>query len=424
MEVAGVDGRCQWASVMNQTVEVRRTPDSSESIQNTLGTSHTDQPVMHKNHIRLIGLPYHSRTMPESTPRHAANLLDLDFHELPKNWHPPAPIIDVHSHIHGTDAVRCYREIAAAYGITLTYSMTPLPEVETVRQIMGDRIRFIATPEFGNPDRKYAHGKGYQERIREFHRLGSRIVKFWAAPRGRDYGEESGDRLLLDLSHPERRAVMDVASELGMMFMTHIADPDTWFKTRYSDSSFYGTKLEQYESLEAALDTYSQPWIAAHMGGWPENLPMLDGLLERHDNLYLDTSATKWVVRELSKHPRDVFIDFLQRWKGRILFGSDIVTRDEHFAPPVEDNPDMPPQATSPEEAWDLYASRYWALRTLFESDYDGPSPIADPDLMMVEPERYGPLDSPNLKGHSIPESLLKSIYHDAAMDLLEPLES
>ena len=86
--------------------------------------------------------------MPDSTPRHTANLLDLDFHELPRNWPPPAPIVDIHSHIHGTEAVKCYRDVAAAYGITLTYSMTPLPEVEAVRNIMGDRIRFIATPEF------------------------------------------------------------------------------------------------------------------------------------------------------------------------------------------------------------------------------------------------------------------------------------
>ena len=357
--------------------------------------------------------------MSDSTPRHPANLLQLDYLELSRNWPPPVPIVDVHTHLNGTEAVRCYRDVAAAYGITRTYSMTPRPQVETVREIMGDRVRFIATPDFMNPDRQFAHGKGFQERIKAFHQLGSRIVKFWAAPRGRDYGEECGDRHLLDLGHPQRRAVMDTAAELGMMFMTHIADPDTWFQTRYSDASFYGTKPQQYEPLERLLDIYTQPWIAAHMGGWPSNLGMLDGLLDRHKNLYLDTSATKWMVRELSKQPREEFIAFLTRWKGRILFGSDIVTRDEHFAPP-EENSDMPPQATSPEEAWDLYASRYWALRSLFESDYEGPSPIADPDLMLVDPTKYGPLDSPMLCGKAVPENLLQTVYHDAAMSLLE----
>jgi hypothetical protein len=99
-----------------------------------------------------------------------------------------------------------------------------------------------------------------------------------------------------------RIRAMELASDLGMMFMTHVGDPDTWFATKYTDSSIYGTKLSQYEPLEELLDRFRQPWIAAHFGGWPENLEFLDGLLSRHDQLHLDTSATNWVSREISKH--------------------------------------------------------------------------------------------------------------------------
>ncbi|HRI41291.1 MAG TPA: hypothetical protein PLW54_06390, partial [Bacteroidia bacterium] len=81
--------------------------------------------------------------------------------------------------------------------------------------------------------------------------------------------------------------------------MVHIADPDTWFATRYSDARRYGTKREQYQGLERMLDRFTNPWIAAHMGGWPEDLGFLDGMLARHPNLHIDTSATKWVVRAL-----------------------------------------------------------------------------------------------------------------------------
>ncbi|MEE2906349.1 MAG: hypothetical protein VX527_00805, partial [Planctomycetota bacterium] len=235
--------------------------------------------------------------MSDSTP-HAANLLGLDYLALASQWPSPVPIVDVHTHLRGTDAVRCYRDAAEAYGITLTFSMTPLPLVEDVRDVLGDRVQFIATPDYADPDPIHAHGKGFQERIQAFHEQGSRIVKFWAAPRGRDYGEEAGDRSLLNLDTPHRRLAMDQAAELGMMFMTHVADPDTWFQSRYSDSDRYGTKPAQYEPLERLLEIYEQPWIAAHMGGWPENLDMLNGLLERHDNLYLDTSATTWMIRE------------------------------------------------------------------------------------------------------------------------------
>jgi hypothetical protein len=82
----------------------------------------------------------------------------------------------------------------------------------------------------------------------------------------------------------------------------------------------------------------------------------------------------------------------------------------------------MARKAGGPDEAFDLYASRYWALRHLFETDYDGESPIADPDLALVEPQRYSELDAPRLRGFSLPRERLVNIYRDAARDLLEPL--
>jgi hypothetical protein len=49
-------------------------------------------------------------------------------------------------------------------------------------------------------------------------------------------------------------------------------------------------------------------------------------------------------------------------------------------------------------------------------------SPIADPDLNMVDPQRYAVMDSPLLAGKSVPADVLRSLYHDAAHALLEPL--
>ena len=154
------------------------------------------------------------------------------------------------------------------------------------------------------------------------------------------------------------------------------------------------------------------------MGGWPEDLEFLDGLLERHPNLHLDTSATKWMVRELSRHSRDDLIAFLTRHSGRILFGSDIVTRDAHLSPPEDGETTSEP--SNPEDAFELYASRYHALRTLWETDHEGTSPIVDPDLHKVDPERYEPTDAPLLNGKAIPHELLQVLYHDAAMGFLD----
>ena len=79
----------------------------------------------------------------------------------------------------------------------------------------------------------------------------------------------------------------------------------------------------------------------------------------------------------------------------------------------------MAKQATSRDEAHDLYASRYWALRMLWEGAGECASPISDPDLHMVAPERHTPLDAPPLRGLALPPELLKSLYRDAAMKLL-----
>jgi hypothetical protein len=62
-------------------------------------------------------------------------------------------------------------------------------------------------------------------------------------------------------------------------------------------------------------------------------------------------------------------------------------------------------------------------LRTLFETSYTGPSPIADPDLHLVDPDTFGPEAAPMLRGAAFSLPLLKSFYHDAPAKLLEGIE-
>lgn len=346
----------------------------------------------------------------------AQNTLGLDYRaEAELLGEPAEPIVDVHTHINGGRAAEIWADAASRFGVSLTYTQTVLEEAAPVRDALGDRVRFIAIPDYMSEDKKYAFTEGFLERIRFWHgEYGARMLKFWQAPRLRDYMTDQTAIDALALDGPWKRKAIELASELGMMIMTHVADPDTWFSARYTDASLYGTKAQQYEPLERMLDDYPEmPWLAAHMGGYPEDLDFLDGLLERHDNLSLDTSACKWQVRELSKHEPARLREFLTRWRGRVLFGSDIVTRDEHLMP-TEDVAYAAGQASNHEQAFDLYASRYWALRTMFETDYDGPSTIADPDLMMVEPEKYDEMSTPRLAGKSISGDVLTDMYSRA----------
>ena len=80
----------------------------------------------------------------------------------------------------------------------------------------------------------------------------------------------------------------------------------------------------------------------------------------------------------------------------------------------------MDAKASDESEAYELYASRYWALRTLLESDYHGESPIADPDLHLVDSANFTPLDAPRLRGCSLDGDALQSLYRNAAITLLK----
>jgi hypothetical protein len=359
---------------------------------------------------------------PPAKARVAANRFGLDYRReaarLPK---PPVPIVDMHAHINGKGAAPIWREAAHLFGISRVFTMVRLAEAPAVRDVLGDMVRFIAFPDFRSQDRVKAFEDGFLSDTQTFHdEYGARIVKLWNAPRIRELITGDAGRDLFEFDSPWRVRAAELAQKLGMMMMVHVADPDTWFATKYADTAKFGTKQSHYRGLEVMLDRFPMPWIAAHMGGWPENLDFLSGMLDRHPNLYIDTSATKWVVRELSKHPREKVLNFFTRWRGRLLFGSDIVTTDEHLAPkagpPAHPMADL---ANSPETAFDLYASRYYALRTMFETNYSGESPIADPDLKMVAPDKYDDMAAPRLQGLGFPKDLLADLYHNAAEKLM-----
>jgi hypothetical protein len=349
-----------------------------------------------------------------------ANRLGLDYRaEAERLGPPPAPILDVHVHLNGGGAAGIFAEVAGLFGVRRVYTQSMRSTAAEVRAAMGDRARFIAIPDYGAADKRHALGEGFLEDIRWWHgEFGARMLKLWAAPRLRDFAGDVYEELRLD--GPWKRRAADLARELGMMIMTHIADPDTWFRTTYADSARYGTKDDQYGPLERMLEDYADlPWIAAHMAGSPESLGRLDGLLERHANLHLDTSACKWQVRELSRHDPARVRVFFERWRGRILFGTDIVTQESHLGA-VRSTAFAADQAASPAQAFDLYASRYWAMRTLFESSYDGPSPIADPDLMKVEPGRFDAMSAPRLRGMGFDDGLLREVYAGACARVVE----
>jgi hypothetical protein len=339
-------------------------------------------------------------TAPQAAPEY--NVTGVDYSD---RTHLPyaGPLIDVHAHVFqtrpsdpkdgpptfkGPDASLLQAEImldvGEEFGIVRTYSMGPPDDIPLLRERFGDRIAFS-----GSITKKLDEPDDVAYRLLErFLELGVVMLKFWSAPRGRERG--------LFVDAPWRIEAARRARAAGVrIIMVHVADPDVWFRKTYADVAKYGTKADQYVGLERMLQEFPDLyWIGAHMGGDSEHPDHLEALLERYPHLYLDTSATKWQVREVSAH-REGIRSLVCRHPRRFLFGTDLVTRHGLVR--------------------DHYASRYWCQRTLWESTWEGRSPIADADYSAAP----GEPPSPPLLGLNLPLDVLERVYFANASELL-----
>jgi len=329
--------------------------------------------------------------MSEQSPGNDQSIL-ADYNRTGINFRRPMSrpkvngiVIDFHCHLLARRHAEAWFEAADHYGIDCFLSMTPLEEVVGLLRDYAGRVNFIAVPKFRDDSSNWA--EDWLRRIEMFYNLGSRMMKFHAAP---------GTMNLRGhwLDDPVYRPLFRAAVDRGMAIMTHIGDPDIWYSGKYADAAKFGTRDQHYRMWEGLLGEYTGvPWVGAHMGGNPEDLPRLQGLLDRFGNLMLDCSATRWIVREISSR-RDQAREFFIRNQDRIFFGSDQVSGDDR--------------------GFDFLASRFWAHRKLWETGYIGTTPILDPDL---------PQDNqPVLRGLALPDEVLQKLYHDNAIKFLSAI--
>jgi hypothetical protein len=317
----------------------------------------------------------HDDDTPTTTRRTPANRLGLDYRAVPPRK-LATPIIDVHSHIHQAPSLPAFFAAADAYGITSIVSMTPLSDVDGLTAAYPGRLQFIAIPRWRGMSNSEDFQRQWMADLETFRSKGATRMKFWVAPplRG-NHGLRLQDAFF--------KPILRLALDLGYDFMIHCGDPTVWFQPgqRYADVAKFGTKPEQYEQLEYLLESVApRTVIGAHMGGNVENPAFLQVLLDKYPHLLLDSSATKWVVREIARQP-DVVRDFVIRNQDRILFGSDLVVAESYD--------------------FDHYASRYWAHQMLWETPYRGESPIEDPDAE----------NPPALAGLDLPAEVLRKLY-------------
>jgi predicted TIM-barrel fold metal-dependent hydrolase len=166
------------------------------------------------------------------------------------------------------------------------------------------------------------------------------------------------------------------AGELGVPVLWHCADPLAFFQpmnehneryeelSRHPDWSFHGGDFPSHAELIAAqlrvIERHPETtFICAHMANLPEDLARLGEELDRHPNMFVETSAR---IAELGRQPYSAR-EFFLRYADRILFGTDgpgvadklnpqfrfLETRDEYF-PYVDDATRFPPQGL-----WNIY---------------------------------------------------------------------
>jgi predicted TIM-barrel fold metal-dependent hydrolase len=292
------------------------------------------------------------------------------------------PVIDAHNHLLAARHAAGWFKAAKVYGQEFFWTMGPLEEMIVVQRLYPGKFHFIAVPNWRLPVFDY---DDWQRRIDGFFNIGSRIIKFHMAPGTMAHRGVSFET-------PQVRKIMRDARDRGMILMSHVGDPELWYRGKYAaDAGKYGTRDQHYALWESALEEHKDwPWLGAHLGGNPEDLGRLQYLLDKYPNLYLDNSATRWIVREVSAR-RDQAREFIIRNQDRILYGSDQVSEDTR--------------------GFDFLASRWWCHRKLWETAYIGQTPILDPDL---------PRESqPVLRGLALPDEVLQKLYHDNAVKLL-----
>jgi len=320
------------------------------------------------------------------------DILLKDFHpqsalvsEEHKKDTPKFPIIDAHTHfgylMYGDDFENAYdtaetMERLKACGVVKIVNLDGkngdvLQRMK--RKLSGYEdyvINFgsLDTERFESPDfEKYV--KVTAARLKD---EGIKGLKFWKTVglkiKGKDgtYLRPDSERL---------KVIWEVAAELDMPVLFHIADPVAFFKpideknerfeelTVHPDWSFCGNEFYTFDELmemqERLLEQNPKTrFVIPHMGSFCENLKKVSEWLTKYQNMYIDTADR---IAEIGRQPytsREFFI----KHQDRILFGTDFWPEqyDKHpiyfrFFESFDEYFPYSNEKTPPQGRWNIY---------------------------------------------------------------------
>lgn len=304
---------------------------------------------------------------------------------LPQKYHGKK--FDAHTHFHFSEnsEIDSVLKIAEEYGIEKILGIVDNDVREKILKNYPDR--FILA-RFLRSQKLIQEGPAsLTEMVDEIYSQGYTMVKFWFAPRWKDYvKQEFGAKVMnMKLSDDSFAPVFERIQDLGLKFLIHISDPDIWYEKKYQPASYYGTKTEHLADLETVIKNYPKiTFQIAHFGAQPEHLENLGRWFNSYPNFYVDTSSARWIGRELSRNP-EKSRNFIEKYQDRILYGTDLSfgwTRDG-----------------SPEE---YFLTRYLTFHSVFETSVQNlPLPFPDPENN----------NATILNGLDLSEEILEKIY-------------
>ena len=209
-------------------------------------------------------------------------------------------------------------------------------------QAHPDRFAWIAgfdLPTF-QPDGRVEDG--YAERVIEGleadFAAGAVGVKIWKNV-GMEVRKPSGEYLMVD--DPLYEPIYDYLTQKGTTLLTHIGEPRACWRPLddpedphygyYSQNPqwhFYGRHdVPSHEQIMAARDRMVAAHpdlrvVGAHLASLEWDVDEVAARFDAYPNFAVDTSAR---LLDLARQDRDKVRDFFQRYRDRILFGTDIV---------------------------------------------------------------------------------------------------
>lgn len=270
---------------------------------------------------------------------------DATSADAPATLYPDIPRIDVHVHVAptlATQAVEMLRQNEVEVALNASGGVPGMGLELSLRlaEETGGRIRPYCNMPFRGIGRPT-----WGEEIRQMLRIckdagavGLKIAKSLGL------GVRTPEGELLTVDDPRLDPVFEAAGEFGLPVLIHAGDPQAFFlppnedNERYAELSahpgwsFYGDRPDgtgSWPSWESVFAQYERrvarhpgtKFLGAHFGNAPEEPARVRRMLERYDNLFIETAAR---VPEIGRHDAAQMRRFFTDFADRILFGTDL----------------------------------------------------------------------------------------------------